>query len=910
MNANKKTYEFSKWNDDLIFLRNTLAETLTELGLPEIAAILPWGNEMPENISLPLSERAIQTYSLCFHLLNMVEENTSNQIRRENGYQGEGLWEDVFENFKKSDENLDSINARLRNVSIEPVLTAHPTEAKRATVLEHNRRLYLLLVKYENKMWSDAERELIRDEIKVVLERLLRTGDLYLERPEVSDELRNITYYLESVFPDAIQVLYKRFRKAWEISFSEDASKGNYPIFPSLTFGTWVGGDRDGHPFVTSLVTKETLLTLRSIALKTLSDQLVTLTKHLSLNDRLQTVPDTFKERTDELIVLCGDYAQAALERNPGEPWRQYLNLLLTRLPSSDGTKLPHYYVKPEDLISDLEILKNSLIDIGAKRIAQAEVEPLILICKSFGFHLAKLDIRQNSAFHDKAIEQILEASVMLSSEVDNIKFHEWDVAKRISFLNQELSQRRPFLQPSVSVGHEGDEIRKTLRVIAEHGESFGFDGIGSLIVSMTRDLSDLLSVYVLAKESELAKFTKEGLSCPIPVVPLFETISDLERSFSVVEEFISHPVTKLSNSSIHACIQTGLTQNNVYDIMIGYSDSSKDGGVFSSYWNLYQTQEKLISLGSENGVKFRFFHGRGGTISRGAGPTGRFLAALPAHSLSPGLRMTEQGETISQKYANLLTASYNLELLQAGVAFYGKDSNSHTTATQDISKAMNLISKNSQNAYQELLSRDGFIRFFREATPIDVIEHSRYGSRPPKRRGADSLDDLRAIPWVFSWNQARFFLSSWYGVGSALSQLKNSDQDLWNALVPIVKTWAPARYIFTNLESSIFSASEFFMKEYSNLVVDSSIKTSFLGSILNERSQCIAMLAELFQDDFAKRRPRLLKTLEYREKPLEILHLTQIDLLDKWRKNGNEELLSQLLLVTNAIAGGLRTTG
>lgn len=902
-------YEYSKWDEDLLFLREALVETLNDLGMEELGKILPWGefDLSSKTISLPLSERAIQVFSICFHLLNMVEENTANQIRRDRGYAGEGLWEDAFELCKSNSLSHTEIQDLFSKIYLEPVLTAHPTEAKRATVLEHHRRLYLLLVKTENRMWSKLERDTIREEIKSLLECLLRTGDLYLERPEVSDELRNITYYLKSTLPLALRALHKRFIQSWEQSYPDEAKNNNYPVFPELRFGTWVGGDRDGHPFVNSEVTRETLLTLRNIALDQCSELLTNLVKILSLNDRLQKFPLILEKRTNELKELLGeDISKISLDRNPGEPWRQYLNLLIHRIPPKDKTPEYFHYKAPSELINDLMLLSTGLIEIGAKRLSLREVEPVIILIKSFGFHLATLDIRQNSAFHDKAISQLIKAAGF-----DDYNFQDWDIDKRISFLNSELKSKRPFVQGSVSVSNEGDEVRKTFKVLKEHGENFGFQGIGSLIVSMTRDLSDLLSVYILAKESELATFINETVSCPIPVVPLFETIDDLKNSFKVVEDFIRHPVS--INSKNH------LVSNNdskrTYQIMIGYSDSSKDGGVLSSYLNLYNTQDKLTKIGEMAGVNFIFFHGRGGTISRGAGPTGRFLSALPPGSFENGLRMTEQGETISQKYANLLTASYNLELLHAGTIIHGlsnsKVNNSKFNEREkELFSATEFLSNESQISYQSLISHKYFINFFREATPIDVIEHSRFGSRPPKRTGASSLEDLRAIPWVFSWNQSRFFLSSWYGVGIALDKLRNEEPSLYKLLKSEIYNFAPANYIITNIESSIYSASIFFMKEYSELVEDKNIKDTILSLILSEYELCIKTINELFKKEFELRRPRLHRTLKYREAPLHVLHLTQIKLLKEWRISKNEDTLTELLLVTNAIAGGLRTTG
>ncbi|HMO16932.1 MAG TPA: phosphoenolpyruvate carboxylase [Oligoflexia bacterium] len=912
-----REYEFKKWDDDVLFLRNCLEETLTDLGMEDIANALPWSEffnkklaqkisnsdkDRKYSIPVPLSERSIQIYALCFQLLNLVEENTTNQVRRVNGYRSEGLWDDTFSITRKAGISPEGISNLTKGIKIEPVLTAHPTEAKRATVLEHYRDLYLLLVKSENKMWSPSERASIKDDIKSLLERLLRTGDLYLERPEVTDELRNITHYLKNIFPKALPIIYRRFQEAWQNHYPEEAKAGIFPEFPCPEFSTWVGGDRDGHPLVTSSVTHAALLALRNSSIDNLSHQLTRLAINLSLNDRIQKVPDFFNKRLLELETLHEEAGTLARLRNPGEPWRQFINLLILGLPKSDKQINSLFkYETPSYLMKDLLILKDSLISIKANLLFKRELEPVILNLKTFGFHLAKLDIRQNSGFHDRAIEQFLSAISR-----SDINYSSWSKEKRLLFLNEELNNKRPFLHREDRVGKEGDETRDTLRVLASHGKKYGYEGIGSLIVSMTRDLSDLLGVYLLAKEAGLAEWNESSLACPLPVVPLFETISDLDNSRDVVEDFLKHPVYISSKMLLEQMGSSPYHQQ----IMIGYSDSSKDGGVLASYWRLYQCQSRLITLGQDTGASFLFFHGRGGTISRGAGPTERFLAALPAGSLNSGLRVTEQGESISQKYANLLTASYNLELLQAGtvrnIALYSETSKNNS----EHEEAMTYLSECSQRSYQKLLSEEGFIKFFREATPIDIIEHSRFGSRPPKRRGADSLDDLRAIPWVFSWNQARFFLGGWFGVGTALSSLKDESPKLFNELANATRTWAPARYIFTNIESSIYSGSAYFMKEYSSLVIKQEIRDHFTNIILDEFEITKTLLTELFQKSFSDRRPRLAKTLAFRDKTLELLHQSQIIQIRKWRENPDENILSELLLITNAIAGGLRTTG
>ncbi len=907
----KKTYEFEKWDDDLIFLQETLIEVLDELELTPLIQYLPWSKDFANKIEIPLKERTIQILSLCFALLNMVEENTANQVRRSRGTKGEGLWDETCKTLASSKINTDDLARKIKSINISPVLTAHPTEAKRATILEQHRKLYMLLVKRENSMWSEDERKQIKTDIKVIIETLLRTGDLYLERPSIQDELRNVSYYLKGVFPDAIKTLYLRFSEAWTNHFPDYKET---PPFPTITFGNWVGGDRDGHPFVTSEITKNVLAGLRSSALEIVHHHIAVLAQNISFNSRLQPLPTILSKRISHLIELIGEPAVHALKRNPNEPWRQYLNLVALRIPSDNQSNIDTYKLSSE-LVFDLNILRESLKEIKASNLNHSLVEPTIATIESIGFHLAKLDIRQNSSFHEKALEQLFQAA--------NIKlrgpYSTLDFTQKTKLLNQELQESRPLARLDDAIGKEADEIRKTYRVLKDHIKEFGTDGLGSLIISMSRDTSDLLSVYLLAKESELSIDYKETPITPLPVVPLFETVADLKRSTAVMREFLNHPITKRSHEFQNESNQhSSPNQLPMQEIMIGYSDSSKDGGILSSYWNLYQTQKSLYDLGSSMGVEFMFFHGRGGTVSRGAGPTNRFLSSLPKGTLSRGLKMTEQGETIGQKYGNLLTCSYNLELLQAGAVSQTLCNGDEVPNYEELSGLMALISEKSLNKYQALLAMENFVPFFKEATPIDAIEQSKFGSRPPKRTGADTLDDLRAIPWVFSLNQSRFFLSSWFGTGTALMHLYENDKDGWETLsnATTVSSWAPAQYVFTNIESSIYSADEDLMKQYAALVKDENTRNEILNIILEEYNLTRELLTKLFKKAFENRRPRMFKTLKFREEPLKVLHETQISLLKKWRDEkekgieSDPDLLLTLLLTTNAIAGGLRTTG
>jgi phosphoenolpyruvate carboxylase len=559
------------------------------------------------------------------------------------------------------------------------------------------------------------------------------------------------------------------------------------------------------------------------------------------------------------------------------------------RITSAAGT-----YCVASELEDDLRLLHDSLVETGAHRLADVDVRPVLATVQTFGFHLAVLDVRQNSRFHDLAVAQLLEAAGEKPSG-----FPDWSEEERLAFLIRELATPRPFAHSRTPLGPEADAVMRSYRVLAEHMQNFGADGLGSLIVSQTRSASDLLVVYLLAREAGLAESTPAGLVCRLPVVPLFETIEDLEASPAILRQFLSHPMTLRSL----AARRSDLGEDRpVQQVMVGYSDSNKDGGLLASQWGLYRAQEEMAETGSALGVRIRFFHGRGGTISRGAGPTHRFLAALPHGALDGDLRMTEQGETIAQKYANRITAAHNLELLLAGVALQTLEENEGKRISHPLEPVMDRLACDSKRAYAALIQADGFVEFFRQATPIDVIEASRIGSRPSRRTGQKSLADLRAIPWVFSWSQSRFYLSGWYGVGTALEALLSEDPAAFELLGKEMWKWAPLGYVLTNASTSVLTVDEELMHEYAGLVESEELRNHLMGLISAEFGRTRRMLEMVHGGPLVERRPRLSGTLALRHQGL------------KRRATGQAEQaerpLLSLLLTVNAIAAGQRTTG
>ncbi len=907
--------ELDKIKGDLRFLHDCYTGMLRDAGEHDIADMLDGKRALQ-----PGAERLSKAFSIYFQLITIVEENASVQLRRkledEHGVARiSGLWGKTLHQLREAGVAPADIARALPETRIEPVLTAHPTESKRSTMIDQLRAIYLLMVKRENKVWTAQEKQQIGQEIRAAMQRLWFTGQVFLQKPSIQDELRNVLHYLTKVFPNVMPLLDQRLRDAWqETGFDPVLLEGTDKL-PRIGFGNWVGGDRDGHPFVTADVTRETLETLRRSALEMIDADLDTLARRLSLSQFEVQTPEMLQGRIDALTEAIGSKGRAAVQRNAKEPWRQLLNLMRLMLPEASGINPEGSvrYGSYHELLEDLRLLADSLRAINAKDIARLDVEPVIRKISAFGFHLAALDIRQNSRFHDLALSQLLKAAGVEDAE----NFPEWSEERRLAYLSEELKSTRPYVRRYEGLGTEADAVIACYRVLYHYIERNGYDGLGSLIVSMTRSLSDLLVVYVLCREAGLMARTPDGMACVLPVVPLLETIGDLEKGPEILDTFLSHPITQNSLK----WRSENLNAPRAQQVMVGYSDSNKDGGILASLWSLHTAQLALTQTGQKHDVRIRFFHGRGGTISRGAGPTHRFIAGLPHGTIQGDMRLTEQGEVISQKYANPLTALYNLELLQAGTtgnSLMPEKGRRLTPELRDqLEGIVNKLYQYSLESYQKLVHNDEFVRFFAQATPIDIIESSSIGSRPARRTGKRTFGDLRAIPWVFSWSQARFFITGWFGVGSALARLQKEDAEAFALLSRHAVDFMPFRYVITNASSAIALTDTEIMKAYAALVDDRDLAKTCLTQILDEFEQTRSMLEVLYGHPLQERRPRMYTMMGFRAERLKPLHDLQISQLKTWRALKAEgktkeadDMLPELLLVLNAIASGLGTTG
>ena len=901
---------FDKVDRDLDFIMESFRATLRRIGEVERAERLRGfgGDASAGEPETEVEPRDVQALSMAFQLLNLVEENAAAQTRRgletEQGMAREpGLFGYNLRALTHAGISPETIAATLPTIRVEPVLTAHPTEARRATVRDRLRQLYLLLVKRENQMWSPAERREIADEIALTLEHVWRTGEFHPTTPDVASERATVLHHLREVFPLALARLDRRILDAWAEA-GLDRHLLDPQRLPRVRFGTWVGGDRDGHPLVTAAVTEDTLLELRRAALALHRDSLLRLGARLSLSDRLQPAPASLVAEIERVSERLSDDGRRARARNPSEPWRQYVNLLLARLPLADEeAPSPEKYRDPAALAADLTFLRRSLEEVNAGNIALADVVPVARAVETFGFHLGTLDVRQNSAEHDRALAELL-----VAAGIDGEDYAEWPEARRRALLDRELLSPRPFVLPDAPIGEGAHTVLDVLRVLTRHRNRYGLEGLGALIVSKTRSAADLLVVYLFAREVGLLRFSEQGPVCALPVVPLFETIEDLEAAPGVLAEFLDHPVTRASLGTDRPSMQ----------VMLGYSDSSKDGGILASQWSLHRAQRALTEVAHARGVVLRFFHGRGGTVSRGAGPTHRFLEALPHGSLSGDFRMTEQGETIAQKYANLVTATYHLELLVAGVtATTLRHQAPESPIPPELLAVVDDLACRSRGAYEALVGAPGFLEYFSQATPIDALEKARIGSRPARRQRTRSLDDLRAIPWVFGWTQSRHYLSGWYGVGTAMTELHQRDPASFARLADWAARWPFLRYVLTNVESNTASADVDIMRSYAALVQDPAVRSAFETRIVDELERTRGMLDLVHGAPLPARRPRMWRTVQLRDAGLRALHAFQIGVLARWRarvsegdEKGAAELLPAVLQSVNAIASGLRTTG
>ncbi|MCJ7597448.1 MAG: phosphoenolpyruvate carboxylase [Methyloceanibacter sp.] len=876
---------------------------------PEIEPILKGGGNIL-SFTPELMSRALQAQGLWFQLLSIAEQNAAMRRRRniENTRGREnlkGTFAQVLAEAKANHVSAGEIEKLLSSLRIRPVITAHPTESKRVTVLEKYRKIYLRLRELENPRWTSRERQALLDELRDQIELVWMTGELHLEKPTVQHEvLRGLHFFEEALFEMAPKM---HMEMEAQLAVHYPDIKSDMP--PFFQFGSWIGGDRDGNPWVTAEVTRWTLRENARASLTRYRARVVDLLKALSVSERANPVPDSFRAHLDQELEASGQ-GEAIEARNPGEAYRQFLTLILGKLEGAIlrqesaeiGFDRPAY-ANADELIFDLQLLEDALIEAGLGSLGVDLVRPVRIAAQIFRFSTVRLDLRENTTRTTEALQALWWASVGHGEDTPpEPNTPEWG-----DWLLRELA--RPAQGPRVmsALPPTAQETLDIFRSVAELRRSLDREAFGSFILSMTRSVADILGAYLLAKEGGVFLDATGTEICPLPIVPLFETIEDLRAAPQIMRQLLNVPLVRRSTR----------WQGNVQEVMIGYSDSNKDGGYVTSNWELAKAQTKLTKVGAEAGTAISFFHGRGGSVSRGGAPTGRAIAAQPAGSIRGRFRVTEQGEVVSSKYANRGTAGYQMELLAASVFEHALKSEREEALQPkwEFDDAMEALSGAARAAYLGLASNPKLVSYFQQASPIEEIALLNIGSRPARRFGAKSLKDLRAIPWVFAWAQNRHLITGWYGVGTALKTFLSVRGEAGEALIArMFKDSRLFRLIIDEVEKTLALVDLEIAGAYAGLVSDQALRQTIFTMIETELELTKEMVLKVSGGKFlAERFPQHRAALATRLPTINEVNREQVELLRLFRNADDaqkERYKPALLLSINCVAAGLGATG
>ena len=823
----------------------------------------------------------LQALNIWFQLLKIIDENVATRARRM--VETRDGPEAVAGSFARVLAHSPQMPAESfwRNVGglcVGPTLTAHPTEAKRVTVLEIHRRIYRGLVALETDRWTPRERAAQFADLESEIDLLWLTGELRRQRPTPLDEIEwGLQFFRDSLF-DAAPNMVRSFRDALDPALGDADQVG-----PLLRFHSWIGGDRDGNPHVTTETTRIALQRGRATALDRCRQGLDLAARQLSISSSISQLPDAAHDLLQAVIDLA-PAPSGDSNRNPGELFRQAVSAITRRIAATAEDQGPAY-AHVRDYIADLRRVEDALLLIGADRLAERLIRPLRWQAEIFGFRTVTLDVRQNSSVTTRALASIW--------GVDGAGYGSPEWSQR---LRREIAQEDLPLPDRAALPAETAELLDLLDLM--RATRFGADplAIGPFILSMTRSCDDLLGVFLLAR---YAGFGPERLD--LRVVPLFETIGDLRAAPVILDELLRVPVARRSLE----------LDGRRIEIMLGYSDSNKDGGFLCASRELEKAQRSISRVLAGHGLLPIYFHGRGGSVSRGQAPTERAIAAQPAGTVNGRLRTTEQGEVVSSKYANRGTAQYELELLASSVM-----AQSLTTAVEPVRPEFNdtleALSDLSCTAYRGLLTRPGFIDYFNQASPVEELAMLKMGSRPARRFGAQSLDDLRAIPWVFAWSQNRHLISGWYGFGSALATFRRFHQAEGDKLLRrMVQESRVFRLIVDETEKSLFHADMAVAARYRALVADAAVGDDILGRIRQEYEDSRAAVIFLNGgQEIGLRFPNMSARFDRVRGQLDRVHDLQIRLLRDNRDHPGQGVPVALMQTMNCISAALGWTG
>jgi len=861
--------------------------------------------------ALPLAESrgVVKAFATYFQLVNLAEEQERVRVLRRREREAHAAGSSAVETIgaavrelRESGASAEEVQTLLDRLLIMPVFTAHPTEAKRRTILTKLARIAEVLRGLDLESPTPEEERSAHEVLREELVSLWRTEETRAYKPDVMDEVRNGLYYFESTLHDL----------APEVAASlERAVAAQYPgarVRPGfLRFGSWIGGDRDGNPFVTVAATEETLRAHHELALRLLRRGIERLHGHLSTSERLGADAELGESlRAD--AALFPEEAKRAKERYRRQPYRQKLLYVYRKLGTTleassrpwraDHRLRPGTYGDAAGLLADLRLLQRSLSAHGAQRLAAGRLATLVRQAEIFGFHLASLDLREHSARHTSAIAEVLGRYGVASA------YAEASEDERARLLTTEIQAGRPFAPHRLDFSPATNETLDLFRLVRRAHERLGPAAVESYVVSMTRGPSDLLAVLLMARDA--------GVEGRLDVVPLFETVADLHQAPATMERLFANPAY-----ARHLAARGG-----AQTIMVGYSDSNKDGGYLTANWELHKAQRALAAVCRKQGIGLSLFHGRGGTVGRGGGPTNRAILAQPPESVGGRLRLTEQGESVTNRYANAALARRHLEqLVHAVLVAGGRLSGGSPSRGGAWESALDELSPLAERAYRGLVhdapdpgGAGAISRYLRAATPLDEIERLNIGSRPARRGPATEFADLRAIPWVFAWTQSRVTLPGWYGLGSALNGWAGDDEERWTRLSTMYREWAFFKTLVDNAQLALRGADMLIAAVYATLA-EPAVREAVFPRLREEYRRTEAAICRLSgQHDLLDEAPWLQRSIRVRNPYVDPMNYVQVALLRRLRGHPDEaeaeEMRDAVRLSVNGIAAGLRNTG
>jgi len=858
--------------------------------------------------------RAFTTY---FQVVSIAEEAFHHRQRHRLMSTGDPLWPGSF------DHSLRGLRARgitpeelqrlLESLVYYPVFTAHPTEAKRRAVMYRLRRIFLANQGLDQREISAEERNRLIEDLQAEIQILWKTNEVRPQRPEVRDEIRNGLYYFHSCLFEAVPLMYRRLEQAIARSYADAPDYECIRVPALLRFGSWIGGDRDGNPNVTPAVTELAVRMHQQTILMEYVTRVDRLIRSLTYSRLFAPPSAAFEESLARDLDSCARLCERQPNRFAEEPYRLKLYVMRHRLEEDlarvgahveGGTPPPEKigYGQARGFLADLYLIRDSLISHGDRPVADGELQDLIRLAETFGFFLAHLDVRQESAVHSAAVAEIFE---QLPGTPDYLALAE---PQRLEWLGRLIREGVPALDRT----RLGEATRQTLElfeVMARLGREVDPGVFGGYVISMTHAASHVMEVMLLGSVAGLAGHTPEGWHCALRVSPLFETIEDLEHIDRVLEALLDDPVYRALLSA----------SGTLQEVMLGYSDSAKDGGILASAWNLYEAQKKIIRLTRERGLACRLFHGRGGTVGRGGGPTHDSILAQPAGTVDGQIKFTEQGEVLSYKYSNRETALFELTmgvtgLLKASLGLVREPE----PERRDYLGTLDELSTIGERHFRDLTDRtDGLLDYFYEATPVNEIALMNIGSRPSHRNKGDrSKASVRAIAWVFGWAQSRHTLPAWYGVGTALEQWRHTEPQRLAQMQRMYQEWPFFRSLLGNVQMSLAKADMDAAREYAELCRDQPTAMLIYNRIREELLRTRRQIMEIAGiQGLLEENPTLRLSILRRGPYLDPLNHLQLVLLRRCRDPALAEAersrwLSPLLRTINAISAGMRNTG